>query len=43
MEQVQNRVEVITLEEEKGQRFTKRLEFQHEYPPTKIMWSPENS
>ncbi|DBA98796.1 TPA: WD repeat-containing protein lwd1 [Trebouxia sp. C0004] len=42
IEELNNRVEIITLDDETG-RFSSdnRLQFQHPYPPTKIMFIPD--
>lgn len=36
-----NKVEIIKLNDEKGE-FEKCTVFDHEYPPTKIMWVPDS-
>lgn len=39
-EDLQNQVEIIKLDEDKGD-FEHCSYFEHEYPPTKIMWIPD--
>lgn len=39
-EDLQNQVEIIKLDEDKGD-FEHCTYFEHEYPPTKIMWIPD--
>jgi len=39
-EDVKNTVDIITLNQEEG-GFDKICSFEHDYPPTKIMWLPE--
>jgi len=40
IEDTQNKIEIIKLDEDKGD-FEKCTVFDHEYPPTKIMWIPD--
>jgi len=40
IEDTQNKVEIIKLSDEKGD-FERCCFFDHEYPPTKIMWIPD--
>ena len=40
IESQQNNVEIIKLDEEKGD-FEHCTSFEHEYPPTKLMWIPD--
>ncbi len=42
IEETQNKVEVIQLNEETSS-FERKAIFDHEYPPTKIMWVPDTS
>jgi len=40
IEDTANKVEIIMLDEEKG-KFIECTQFEHEYPPSKIMWIPD--
>lgn len=40
IEDTQNKVEIIQLDEDKGD-FVHCTYFDHEYPPSKIMWIPD--
>jgi hypothetical protein len=40
IEDTQNKVEIIALDEDKGD-FVHQSYFDHEYPPSKIMWIPD--
>ena len=40
IEDTQNKIEIIKLNEDKGD-FERCCVFDHEYPPTKIMWIPD--
>jgi len=40
IEDTANKVEIIMLDEEKG-KFLECTQFEHEYPPSKIMWIPD--
>ena len=40
IEDYRNKVQVIQLDEERGE-FVLRAAFEHPYPPTKIMWVPD--
>ena len=40
IEDTKNKVEIIRLDEEKGD-FEHCCFFDHEYPPSKIMWIPD--
>ena len=40
VEDTANKVEIIMLDEEKG-KFIECTQFEHEYPPSKIMWIPD--
>ncbi len=40
IEDTQNKIEIIRLNEEKGD-FERCTVFEHEYPPTKISWIPD--
>lgn len=40
IEDTQNKVEIIRLNEDKGD-FERCAVFEHEYPPTKVMWIPD--
>jgi hypothetical protein len=40
IEDTQNKVEIIRLNDAKGE-FERCTVFEHEYPPTKIMWIPD--
>lgn len=40
MEDIQNTVEIIDLNTQIG-GFQKTCTFEHEFPPTKIMWVPD--
>lgn len=40
IEDTANKVEIIKLDEEKGD-FEHCTYFEHEYPPSKIMWIPD--
>jgi hypothetical protein len=42
LEDYTNKVHIVKLNEEKGE-FEKQCEFDHPYPPTKIIWSPDKS
>lgn len=40
IEDTQNKIEIIRLNESRGE-FERCTVFEHEYPPTKIMWIPD--
>ncbi len=40
IEDTQNKVEIIKLNDDRGE-FERCTIFDHEYPPTKIMWIPD--
>jgi WD repeat-containing protein 68 len=40
IEEEQNKVKVIQLNQERGQ-FQPKFEFEHKFPPSKIMWIPD--
>lgn len=40
IEDYRNKVQIIQLDEERGE-FVLRASFEHPYPPTKIMWVPD--